>query len=455
MKGWSLRSRLFVLIVIPLILVATFAAVGRFILAERMSERLYDNTLLAVALTISRDVVLSEGDILAEQLLDRLSTSLGDPVYYRIIGPGGRFVTGYSDAPDRPADLTVEKGVPVFFDSVVLDEEVRVVALEEFISEPQFGGWVTVEVWQTVGQRERLTLSLLYQSLAIMGLVIATAAVLVWFGIYRGLKPLTDLEQAVRLRSPDDLRPISRAIPEEIRNLVAAMNALFGRLERAFADRDAFVADAAHQLRNPVAAIQAQTESLLSLQDRSELDDRVASLANSARQMSRLTQQLLTLEKARIGFDNKRSDLIDLTALTRNATARMAERHSRQGIEFEFAQSGTAVPIFGDAVLIEEAVVNLIHNAVVYGCRNGGQISVTVAFGPEQAAITVTDDGPGIPTDMRERVFDRFFRGNEDGTDGSGLGLAIARSIAEAHGGTVELIHTARGASVRLTLSLE
>ncbi|WP_233587062.1 sensor histidine kinase N-terminal domain-containing protein [Pseudorhodobacter sp. E13] len=138
MNHWSLRSRLFVLIILPLILVASIAAAARFILAERMSQRLYDDTLLAVALTISRDVVLSEGDVLTEQLLNALTKALGDPVYYRIEGPEGRFVTGYSDAPPLPADAVVDSGIPYFYDAVSLGAPVRVVTLREFIAEPQF-----------------------------------------------------------------------------------------------------------------------------------------------------------------------------------------------------------------------------------------------------------------------------------------------------------------------------
>ena len=105
LSNWSLRGRLFVLIVPPLIVVAAIAGVARYVMAERMSQRLYDNTLLAVALTISRDVVLSEGDMLADQLLDELTNALGDRVYYRISGPDSRFVTGYSDAPEMPDDV--------------------------------------------------------------------------------------------------------------------------------------------------------------------------------------------------------------------------------------------------------------------------------------------------------------------------------------------------------------
>lgn len=457
MKSWSLRSRLFLLIVPPLVLIAGLAGIARLILAERISEKLYDDTLLTVALTISRDVILSEGDMLAEQLLDRLTNALGDPVYYRIVGPDGRFVTGYTDAPARPDKLREERGVPAFFDAEVLGKRVRAVVLEEFISEPQFGGWVTVEVWQTVQQREQLSLLLLYQSMAIMGVVILAAALLVWFGIRLGLKPVTDLKEAVELRSPDDLRPIRRPLPVEIRTLVGAMNALFGRLERAFAQRDAFIADAAHQLRNPVAAMQAQIESLTTARSDEDRQQRISGLIETARLTGRLTQQLLLLEKARNGVAGDRKSSVDLAVVARDITSRAAERTVGQPVELDFSVTGTPANVSGDAVLLGEAVQNLLDNAIRYGAGADGKVSVSVSitFKEFEAEVAVTDLGPGIPLGLHGRIFDRFFRGNEQDQSGSGLGLSIARSIAEAHGGTAGLEPVEIGTRAVIRLPLE
>lgn len=279
----SLRGRLFLLLMLPLIAMAALASVVRYQMANQLSRELYDNTLLAVALTISRDVVLSEGDVLTETLLDELTTALGDPVYYRITGPGGSFVTGYSDPPDLPGDQTTPGGEPVFFDSLSLGKPVRAVVLREFISEPQFGGWVTVEVWQTTTQRQALSRRLVLQSILLLGSIIVTAALVLGFGIQLGLKPLLDLREAIGQRSADDLRPIQRWVPQELRPLVATTNSLFARLTQAFELRDRFISDAAHQMRNPVAAIQSQAEAAMSAPTEADLRHRVAGLAESAR----------------------------------------------------------------------------------------------------------------------------------------------------------------------------
>jgi two-component system sensor histidine kinase TctE len=435
MTRWSLRARLFVLIVPPLVAVACFAAIARYEMAERMSERLYDNTLLTVALTISRDVTLSDGDLLATQLLDALTAALGDPVQYRVTGPDGRFVTGYSDPPQRPGSVQATRGAPVFYDTVVQGSRVRAVTLSEFLSEPQFGGWVTVDVWQTVHQRDALSLELLLQAAALMAAVVLAAALLVWFGITLGLRPLLHLRDAVALRSPDDLGPIRRPVPREAESLVAAMNALFVRLSDAFALRDAFISDAAHQLRNPVAAIQAEAEAATTAPDEASLRARVAALADTARRAGRVTGQLLSMEKARgRGPDDTRRPA-DLAELVGARARDFAQHVLKRGVAVSFAQTGAPRPARVDPVMLAEAVDNLLDNARRYGCPAGGEVDIELRFEDGHALIRVADSGPGIPDAAHTRVFDRFYRVADDASGGCGLGLSIVQKVAEAHGG--------------------
>ncbi|WP_435259365.1 sensor histidine kinase [Thioclava sp. FR2] len=449
----SLRGRLFLLLIVPLIVVAGAASFARYIAAKHISEELYDNTLLAVALTISRDVVLSEGDVLTEQLLDELTTALGDPVYYRITGPGGSFVTGYSDPPDIPLGANVEGGTPVFFDSTSLGRPVRAIVLREFISEPQFGGWVTVEVWQTVGQRLALSRKLLAQSFMLLGSILMTASLILWFGIQLGLKPLLDLRDAIDQRSADDLRPIRRWVPPELRPLVQTANSLFDRLSRAFALRDSFISDAAHQMRNPVAAIQSQAEAAMSAPTEAELRVRVADLVESARASSRLTSQLLSLERVRGRSLKEFVQPVDLVALIRERVRAFAEAQLRRDVDVDFSVTGTVRPVECDPVLVDEMVVNLLDNAAKYALRPGGRMEVSVEFTPHTVHLRFADDGPGIPTEMCERIFDRFFRLDGDQSHGCGLGLAIVNDVATAHGGTAHCMSDGKGAIFEVTLA--
>lgn len=452
LRRLSLRGRLYLLLMMPLIAVAAGASFARYQAANRMSQELYDNTLLAVALTISRDVVISEGDMLTEALLEDLTAALGDPVYYRITGPGGSFVTGYSDPPDPPEGMAAEGGAPMFYDSVSLGRIVRAVTLREFISEPQFGGWVTVEVWQTTTQRLALSRELVVQSIMLLGSVIVTAAIILWFGIQLGLKPLLDLREAIGQRSADDLRPIRRWVPPELRPLVRTLNSLFDRLSKAIALRDGFISDAAHQMRNPVAAIQSLAEAAISAPNETELRSRVQDVAESARQTSRLTSQLLSLERVRGRGLRLLAQPLDLVALVREKIRPFAEIQLRRGVDVGFSVVGDPAPVRCDPVLIEELVSNILDNAAKYALRPGGQLDVTVKFEADTVCLLFSDDGPGIPPDLQERIFDRFFRVDTDQSLGCGLGLAIVNDVAQGHGGTARCVANAKGLTFEVIL---
>lgn len=452
MRRLSLRARLFLMLMIPLFLVASTATFARFLVAERMSEELYDNTLLVVALTISRDVVLSEGDVLTEELLDRLTNALGDPVYYRITGPGGSFVTGYSDPPPMPEKIQPISGKAVFYDSLSLGKPVRAVVLNEFISEPQFGGWVTVEVWQNVSQRAAFSRRLVAQSLMLLGSVFLTATLILWFGIKLGLKPVADLREAIGARSPDDLRPIRRWIPPEMRPLVDTTNSLFQRLAQAISLRDAFISDAAHQVRNPIAAIQAQAEAALTAPDEATLRARVSDVASAARDTGRLTNQLLSIERVRGRTLRALSEEADLVSLISEQTRAFAEAQLRRAVNVSFEVQGTPRLLRCDPVMIGEMLANLLDNAAKYGARAGGEVRVALIYSAHDVTLRVSDDGPGIPPDLRIRIFDRFFRNDPDQTRGCGLGLSIVEDVAKAHGGQALCLDTDTGATFEVRL---
>ena len=454
-KVYSLRSRLFVLIIAPLVLVAAAASIVRFWFAEETSQQLYDDTLSVVALTISRDVVLSEGDILADELLGRLVGALGDPIFYRVTGPDGRFLTGYSDAPAADGIDDLPTGIVAFHDSSYHGEPVRVAVLREFISGAEIGGWTTVQVWQTVKRREQLSLQLFYRTLGILTLVTLTAAGLVWFGINLGLKPLTDLREAILLRSPSDLRPIRRPVPREVKPLVDASNALFAGLKSAFAQRDAFISNAAHQLRNPIAGIQAQAEAAEGAASETELRRRVGEVTEAARQASRLTQQLLSLDKATQRPSAVLAERVELRELAASIVRAHAPEALRRSVEISFQESEAPIEVQGDRVLLGEAIENLVDNALRYGCKDGGALDVAVTSHDGQAFVVVDDAGPGVTGDQVEKIFERFHRAYDDGGDGCGLGLSIVRTIAERHGGRVRLVpKTTAGSRFELSLPL-
>lgn len=433
----SLRRRLFVMILLPLLVLAVAVSVLRYRSAQELSRMLYDDTLRVVAHAVARDVMMTRGDMLADALTQSLVGALGDPIYYHVAATEGRFLTGYGDPPVDTEAMALPGGVPVFFDATFYDSPVRVVVLREFLSDPEFNGWTTVQVWQTVSRRHALSLELLAQSAAILGVILVAVAALVWFGIAWGLRPLTDLRQAVAQRSPDDLSPIRRPLPREVQPVVVAMNRLFGTVRQAIRRRDDFIANAAHQLRNPIAAIQAQAEAAEGARSEADLRARVAHLAEAARQASRLTRQLLSSDiAARAPLD--RGQVQDMAALVQAVAARHVPRALAAGCELELrlpADGGAGLQVAGDAALLEEALENLVDNALCHGTGPGGRVEIALDRRGDRLRVAVRDTGPGIPETEADRVFDRFFRLVPDGRPGCGLGLAIVRTIAERHGG--------------------
>jgi len=448
----SLRLRLFLLTLLPLVMVAAGAAAVRYKLALDLSNRLHDDILTVVAHAVARDVVLTQGDLLSDALLVSLVGAIGDPIYYRVSTADGRVVTGHSDAPPVPPQLELPGGRPVFFYAHYAGQPVRAAVMREFIADPAFDGWTTVAVWQPLGRRQAVGLQLLVEAAIMLAAVLVAAAVLVWYAIALGLRPLTDLRDAVARRTETELEPIRRPVPVEALPLVHTINALFARLKAEFERRDAFIGNAAHQLRNPVAAIQAQSEAALAAPDPADRDARLQDLATAAGRLSRITNQLLRHDIA--AYADRAQQVVDLTRIAAEVARRHAPRAIEAGVEIGFDAPAAPLPVRADPVLLAEAIENVVDNALNYGAVPGGQLTVSLLQAGDLAQLVVADDGPGIPDMAQDAVFERFTRLAEDGGQGCGLGLPIARSIARAFGGDLTLAPAGRGCRMALTLPL-
>lgn len=454
----SLRLRLYILIMLPLMVVALLAGGIRYWQAQNMSRTLYDDTLKVVAHAVAREVILTQGDVVSDALLNSLVDVMGDPIFYNVSAADGRILAGYTDIPQDIVPGDLRGGEPYFFDFTYIDSPVRAVALREFIADPFFDGWTTVLVWQTTTQRRALSIVILQQALAILAVVLVTASVAVWFGITQGLRPLLDLKEAVALRSPSELRPIRRIVPNEVRPLVATMNSLFARLQAEMQRRNSFIANAAHQIRNPVAAIQTQAETALTAKTEEQRQARLNDLFESATDLSRLSQQLLSLEIAdHAGGGN--SETLDFSALVAEIARRFAPKALSHGVEMHLSAPKLPMTVSGNAILLREAIENLLDNSLRYGAVRDGEIRLTLKRDAENMTLQVEDDGPGIPKEAAEQVFERFVRLPQQGgqkfqKSGCGLGLAIVRSVAATHGGTAYVGQTDIGCCFALVLPL-
>jgi len=264
-------------------------------------------------------------------------------------------------------------------------------------------------------------------------LVLPVAALLIWFGLSRGVAPINALQKRLRARRPDDLSEIDiQSTPSEITPLVSAMNDLLVRLSRNIQTQRQFVADAAHQLKTPLAGLRMQAELALKSAPNEEIVLNLKQIVRGTENATRLINQLLLLATAE-KRDQIKLQPIDLQALAETATQQWVPQALAQQIDLGFeGHDEQPIQIMGQPVLIAELLNNLVDNALNY-VGASGHVTVSVHRTGRHALLIVEDNGPGIPNIERERVFDRFYRVLGTGTTGSGLGLAIVKEIAQRH----------------------
>lgn len=453
MRRASLRLRLFGLIVTPLIVMAVILGYWRFMVAQNTAEDLFDRSLLSAALAISRDVVISEGDAILPSTRDLIRDASGGEVFYHATGPGGIYVTGYAYPPIAKDQGSAREGEIVVFEATYRDEPVRVLQVIEQVTVENLSGNTTVTVWQRMADRQAFANLLAARAAALIAGLLATLALVVWFGVKLGLRPLEDLQQAISIRSPDDLSRIKRAVPVETKGIVQTLNRLFGQVETSINAHQAFISDAAHQLRNPAAAVQSMAEAVQSATSKKDRDERLGELVRAAQNSARVAEQLLSLDRLQQPVNPTTFKPVDLREIVETTCADVGARILTQGIDFKVALPNQPIRIDGDRVFLAEAIKNLIDNAAKHGGKNLSAISVSLSRQADHVSVTVSDDGKGLTPDQSTVAFGRFSQ--VEPSDGSGLGLAIAASVAERHNGSLVINPVETGASLSLFLPSE
>ncbi len=446
LKLRTLRRQLLVWLAGPLIVLWSISTMVDYDIANRFVNLAYDRALLESALDIGRQVKVLNSRIyvdLPEVAIQMLQSGESGRAYYLVTGPQHEFITGDPDLPLPPDPLSER---PNYYDDAYQGKPVRIVALQLPVERGKDHGFVMVRVAENRSVRTEFARLILLRMMLPQALLILLAAVLVWYAVGRGLAPLSTLRREIENRSHRDLSALpEEQAPQEVQPLIRAMNGLLQRLSKTLAAQQRFIADAAHQLRTPVAGIKTQTELALRQTPAGESHATLYQLHTATEQATRLINQLLSLARAEPGTERAHiTERLDLNELVRETTTEWVPRALARNIDLGFDSPQGSTIMEGDAFLLREMLNNLLDNAIRY-TKPGGQVTVQIRQGTSGTALSVEDNGPGVPESERERVFERFYRVLGTGVDGCGLGLAIVREIAERHGAEVSLGQRAGG----------
>ncbi|MEP9367286.1 sensor histidine kinase N-terminal domain-containing protein [Xanthobacter sp. VNH20] len=458
MRIRSLRLQLLAWLVLPLagvVAVNVWTSYGTAVsTADLVTHRMLTASARAIAEPSRADRGVIEA-IVPPVALEMFATGHQDRVYYRVETATGRLLTGYPDLPlppRVPSDFE-----PLFYDGAYRGQPLDLVMMLHPLVGAGAEGPIRVMVGVTRAGHGAMVRQLWIGGFGQQVLLLVAAAILALIGLDRGLTPLLRLRDAVQRRSQEDLAPFSAEdVQTELRPLVGALNQYMDRVQKQMAAQRRFVANAAHQLRTPLALLSTQASYALREKDPDERTLALKALQASARQLARLAAQLLTLARAEPGSRRPRSESIDLAAAARLVTAEFAEGALARGIDIGVEAEGE-VRVTGDGTMLREMIVNLVDNATRYA-GDGGIVTVSVARERDEAVLRVADSGPGIPPAERERVFERFYRVLGTTAEGSGLGLAIVKEVADAAAGSVALRDAEGGGlvvEVRLPLAQE
>lgn len=468
---FSLRRELVTRLIWPVVVLVAVAGVLAYSIGLHFANLSYDRWLSDAARVLSHQVEWTDGYTdgaqapvppvarvaLPQSTVDMFQRDELDRIYYGVNNaPSGVSVFGFKRFPPVPAVLQ-PGSTPRYYEGTIDGAGVRIVVLR--VLAPDGRHSVLVRIAETRVKRDALAREILIDVLLYQVLLAGGAAVLIWGGIRSGLQPLAELAREITGRTPADLGPLKADVPQEVRPLVHSLNDLLNRLEASQAAHKRFIADASHQLRTPLSALQIQAERASRESDASARAEALARVNASIVRIAHVANQLLALARADPGSEaRQRFTAIDLAVLAREVTTEWVPMALSRGIDLGYGGAENSPAVFGEAQMLKEMLANLIDNALQYSAgTEGAHVTVGVRVehapdarwsehgdagdddGSERVAVIlfVEDNGPGIPPEARQKVFERFYRLPGSGGRGCGLGLAIVREVGLLHNASV------------------
>ncbi len=455
-KHLSLFGEILDWMLAPLLLLWPMSVALTWLVAQGIANKPYDRALAELTREIAGHVsALSSPEAEARQrarvamdqaVVRLLKADDEDLVYFQVLGTRGEFVAGDADLP-VPLELPPAAEVR-FRDDVVRDEPVRVAYLWLGGSDDGPGGGPLVQTAETLQKRSLLATEIIKGVILPQFVILPLAVLLVWLALARGIRPLAELQQRIRRRESTDLSPIAeRDVPEEVAPLVAAINDLLQRLDQSISTQRHFLADAAHQLKTPLAGLRMQAE-LAGREieqghgDPQALRHTLAQIALGSQRAAHTVNQLLAMARAEDQGQALQREPVDLAGIVRDVVRDFVPKAMELRIDLGY-EGPDETPaggqdrgawVLAQPVLLRELVRNLVDNALQYTPREGAVTARVVPdpFG-QVIVLQVEDTGPGVPAAERELIFRPFYRALGTNVDGTGLGLAIVMEIVQQH----------------------
>ena len=430
----SLRVSLLAWLLPPLVVVGLAATAGAYVFMQHRLTAAYDQDLGDIARALVpylRSTKTGVELVFNEQSDAVLRADSNDQIFYAVRDENGRLVAGDSTVPKGEAE---DREIVHFWNTTREGAPIRAAMLYARVGEHS----VSVVAAETMRKRDSAARDALVSSLAPTILLIVAAFAAVLFGVRRGLEPVARLGEMLRERSSRDLQPMREdTLAEELQPLVHSLNEMFARLDASQAAQARFIANAAHQLRTPIAGLVSQLE--LARGGGPEARTHLEHARQASLRLARLAQQILSLAAADpIANASTVRQPCDLAEVVRGHAEQWLRAANGAELEFELQPAR----IRGNPVLLGELASNLVDNATRYG---GTTVKIATGEREDGAWLEVQDNGRGIPPEARERIFERFHRLEPSTTEGSGLGLAIVSEIAQRHGGEVRVDDTPGG----------
>jgi len=461
MKPVSLRSRLTWLIITVMVIVLIPLGILSYQRESREMNELLDGRLAQAGRTLG--ILIQHSDAMVQQspnaptfgtltplpvrqamVVSVHSRNYEPEVGFQAYGPKGQLIVATANLEDLPPPRPEDMG---FHDILHEDHRWRIFTLQNRVG-------LVIRIGERYDNRQDITRGLILEHSLPLLIGLPLLALLVNLAVRRGLRPLRSLTKSLDERTPGSRQPVAiEDTPPELKPLIRTLNQQFERLEDAIEREHRFNADVAHELRTPLTATMIHLESATIAGSPQDVESALKSAQQSLTRLARRIEQILALARLEAGAAANQRVSLDLVTVATEVIEELAPLILEKGVELSLVHDIPQLPVLGHEAALTAMFRNLIENALRYAGQ-GGQVEVALNKSPQTAVIDISDDGPGIPAEQREIVFDRFHREDKQPSHGYGLGLNIVKRAAQLHDAQIDLLDSAFGHGLHVRVSI-